>query len=137
RKCGIVIGGSATYADFIIKDNTIQIDQSGVIGLVFQGNVTGALVEGNRFLWRGQSSFGSFFSSPTAIRNFSARSAGVNQKNSYQNNKISSNLKIVFSGPSRKSDSCFFQNRDESGKPLGALSDSNKTGCAVNGSPPQ
>lgn len=137
RKCGIVIGGSATYADFIIKDNTIQIDQPGVIGLVFQGNVTGALVEGNSFLWRGQSSFGSFFSSPTAIRNFSARSAGVNQKNSYQNNKISSNLKITFNGPSRKNDSCFSQNRDESGKPLGALPDSNKTGCTVRSGSPQ
>ena len=131
RKCGIVIGGSATYADFIIKDNTIQIDQSGVIGLVFQGDVTNALVEGNSFLWRGQSSFGGFFSSPTAIRNYSARSAGANGKNTYQNNKISSNLKITFSGASRKGDSCFSQNHDESGKPLGALSDNSKTGCTA------
>jgi hypothetical protein len=131
RKCGIVIGGSATYADFIIKDNTIQIDQSGVIGLVFQGDVTNALVEGNSFLWRGQSSFGAFFSSPTAIRNYSARSAGANRKNTYQNNKISSNLKVTFSGPSRKGDSCFSQNHDESGKPLGALADSSKTGCTA------
>jgi hypothetical protein len=133
RKYGIVIGGSATYAGFVIKDNTIQIDQPGVIGMVFQGNVTGALVEGNSFLWRGQSSFGSFFSSsPIAIRNYSAHSAGVNQKNSYQNNKISSNLKVTFNGPSRKSDSCFFQNHDESGKPAGSLPDSNKTGCTAN-----
>jgi len=131
RKCGIVIGGSATYADFIIKDNTIQIDQSGVIGLVFQGDVTNALVEGNSFLWRGQSSFGGFFSSPTAIRNYSARSAGANRNNTYQNNKISSNLKVTFSGPSRKGESCFSQNHDESGKPLGALADSSKTGCTA------
>lgn len=132
RKYGIVIGGSATYADFVIRDNTIQIDQPGVIGLVFQGNVKGALVEGNSFLWRGQSSFGSFFSSPIAIRNYSAHSTGVNQKNTYQNNKISSNLKVTFSGPSRKSDSCFFQNHDESGKPVGSLPDSNKTSCRGN-----
>ena len=132
RKYGIVIGGSATYAGFVIKDNTIQIDQPGVIGLVFQGNVTGALVEGNSVLWRGQSSFGSFFSNPIAIRNYSAHSAGVNQKNSYRNNKISSNLKVTFSGPSRKSESCFFQNHDESGKSLGSLPDSNNTGCGTN-----
>jgi hypothetical protein len=132
RKYGIVIGGSATYANFVIKDNTIQIDQPGVIGLVLQGNVTGSLIQGNSFLWRGQSSFGGFFSSPVAIRNYSGRSAGANQKNSYQDNKISSDLKVTFSGSSRKSDSCFFQNRDESGKPVGALPDSSKTGCITN-----
>jgi hypothetical protein len=103
-----------------------------VIGLVFQGNVTSALIEGNSFLWRGQSSFGSFLSSPIAIRNYSARSTGANQKNSYQDNKISSTLKVTFSGSSRKGDNCFFQNHDESGKPVGSLPDSNKTGCRAN-----
>src|SRR5262249_33994400 len=50
RKYGFVVGGGGTYADFKIVNNTVQIDQSGVTALVFQGNVTGAKVLGNKII---------------------------------------------------------------------------------------
>jgi hypothetical protein len=130
RKYGIVIGGGGTYDNFIIKDNTIQIRQTGVVALVFRGNVTNSLIQGNNILWRGKSSFGAMLFGATAIRNYSSDQSGPNRNNSYQGNKISTNLKITFNGPSRASDNCFHENRDEDGVLLKGVSNS-KNPCAV------
>jgi hypothetical protein len=130
RKYGIVIGGGGTYDNFIIKDNTIQIRQTGVVALVFRGNVTNSLIQGNNILWRGKSSFGAMLFGATAIRNYSSDQSGPNRNNSYQGNKISTNLKITFNGPSRASDNCFHENRDENGVLLKGVSNS-KNPCAV------
>jgi hypothetical protein len=130
RKYGIVIGGGGTYDNFSIKDNTIQIEQTGVIGFVFRGNVTNSLIQANNILWRGKSSLGAMLFGATAIRNYSSDQSGPNRNNSYQGNKISANLKITFDRPSRASDNCFHENRDESGGLLEGVSNS-KNACVV------
>ena len=131
RKYGIVIGGGGTYAGFIIRNNTIQIDQPGVTGLIFQGNVTNAQVRENKFLWRGKSSFMGYLLGATAIRNYSGgRGAGANRGNAYQENKISQGLKITFTRPSRMADDCLSGNRDEKGNALQQLPDNSKQPCA-------
>jgi hypothetical protein len=125
-----VIGGGGTYANFIIKDNTIQIGDSGVTGILFRGNVTDSLIQGNNILWRGKSTVGGMLFGATAIRNYSPGGAGPNRHNNYQGNKISANLKITFSRPSRESENCFYENRDESGGLLQSLTN-NKNSCAI------
>jgi hypothetical protein len=130
RKYGIVVGGAGTYDHFVIKDNTIEMDASGVIGLVFQGNVTSSVVEGNNFLWRPSGSLQGFMGA-TAIRNYSAGRAPANRNNSYQGNKISDKLKISFKAPSRLSDNCLWGNRDENGRPLHDLADNRKQACTI------
>lgn len=130
RKYGIVVGGGGTYDHLVIKDNTIEMDKSGVIGLVFQGNVTNAAVEGNKFLWRPAGSLQGFMGA-TAIRNYSAGRAPANRNNSYQANKISDKLAISFKGPSRLSDNCVWGNRDENGRPLHGLADNRKQACTI------
>lgn len=130
RKYGIVIGGSGTYAGFIIRNNTIQIDQPGIIGLIFRGNVTDAEVQANKFLWRGKSTIMGYLEGATAIRNYSGeRGAGANRGNTYGENKISEGLKIAFSRPSRTADNCMFGNRDEKGNALKQLPDNSKRRC--------
>lgn len=137
RKYGIVVGGGGTYAGFIIRNNTIQIDQSGVIALIFQGNVTDAEVQGNKFLWRGKTTIMGYLVGATAIRNYAAgRGALANRGNAYQENRISAGLKITFSGSSRMDANCLFGNRDESGKALKQLPDNSRRPCTlVRGTP--
>lgn len=132
HKYGIVIGGGGTYAGFIIRNNTIQMNQPEVAGLIFQGNVTDAEVRGNKFLWRGKSTIMGYWLGATAIRNYSAgRGAEANRENAYQENKISEGLKIIFSRPSRMADNCLFGNRNESGNALKQLPDNSRRPCTL------
>lgn len=132
RKYGIVIGGSGTYAGFIITNNTIQIDQPSVTGLIFRGNVTDALVRANKFLWRGKSTIMGYFLGAIAIRSFAGEpGAGANQGNTFEENKISEGLKITFSGPSRMANNCLFGNRDEKGNALKQLPDNSRRPCTL------
>jgi hypothetical protein len=50
RHYGMVIGGGGRYANFQITGNTIAINTRSAIGILFQGNVTGALIERNTFV---------------------------------------------------------------------------------------
>lgn len=123
RKYGIVIGGEGTYANFRIIDNAIEIDRSGVIGVIFQGNVTGAEFRENSIL-----------ASPgvkaIAISNYSAGLwAKPNVNNVYQSNRISSGLSVAFKGLSLKSRSCIAGNQDENGKPSSRLPDNHSGAC--------
>lgn len=123
RSYGIVIGGPGTYADFQISGNTIEIDKAGVIGLVFRGNVTGAVVSGNSIVAENGVK-------ATAIRNYAGGwSAGPNVNNVYESNRISGGLRVIFSGLSWKSRSCAFGNRDEHGNPSRELADNHAGSC--------
>ena len=123
RSYGIVIGGDGTYADFKISGNTIQIDKSRVIGLVFQGNVTGAVVRGNSILAESGVK-------AAAIRNHAGDwPAGPNVNNTYESNRISSGLRAEFKGLSWQSRSCVFGNLDEHGKPSKDLKDNHAGPC--------
>jgi len=113
RRFGFVVGGGTTFADFKFLDNTVQIDKSGVVGFVLQGNVTGAVIAGNKVLADNSSG-----ASATAFKSYPAsRQAGANRDNVYQSNQIAAGMSLVFKGSSQKSQNCFFDNRDERGNP--------------------
>jgi hypothetical protein len=113
RKFGFVVGGETIFANFKFLDNTVQIDRSGAIGFVFRGNVTGAVIAGNKVV--ADNSAGAH---ATAFKNYPAtRQSGPNHNNTYQSNQISSGMSLVFQGSSQKSQNCFFDNRDERGNP--------------------
>lgn len=127
RKYGIVVGGGATFTNFKILNNTLQINKSGVAGLILQGNVTHAVVAGNTMLAENSSA-----SKSVAIRN---SSAGPNRNNAYQANQIGPGLKIAFEGASQKSQSCFFGNHDERGRPRSDLPDNHNGPCVTLSAP--
>jgi hypothetical protein len=125
KKYGFVIGGGGIYTRFHIFKNTVQIKDSGVSGIVFQGNVTKSVIEDNTFAAERSAAGNS-----VAIKNFSAgRQMGANQDNVYQNNRIDSSLKTVFYAPSKQSQNCFAGNVDERGNPRKDLKDNHSGPC--------
>lgn|SRR5215471_9013741 len=125
KKFGFVIGGGGVYTRFHIFQNTIQIKDGGVIGIVFQGNVTKSVIESNT-LTAERSAAGNSL----AIKNYSAgRQSGANQDNIYQSNRIDSSLKTGFYAPSQQSRNCFFGNVDERGNPRKDLKDNHAGSC--------
>jgi hypothetical protein len=127
RKFGFVVGGETTFANFKFLDNTVQIDKSGVIGFVFRGNVTGAVITGNKVM--ADNSAGA---RATAFKNFPAtRQSGPNHNNIYQSNQIGSGMSLVFQGSSQKSQNCFFDNRDERGNPHKDLRENHGGPCVA------
>jgi hypothetical protein len=120
RKYGFVVGGGGTYSNFKFLDNTVQIDRPGVSGFIFQGNVTGALVAGNKI--QADNSSGAH---ATAIQNKS----GTNANNMYQSNQIASGMAVVLDQPAQTRQGCFFNNRDERGNPRKGLPDSGNGPC--------
>jgi hypothetical protein len=129
KKFGFVIGGGGTYTRFHIFRNTIQIKDGGVSGILFQGNVTKSVIEGNT-LTAERSAAGNSI----AIKNYSAsRQIGANQDNTYQSNRIDSSLKTAFYAPSRQSQNCFSGNMDERGNPRKDLKDNHAGPCVAAG----
>jgi Periplasmic copper-binding protein (NosD) len=127
RKYGIVIGGGGTYANFKFLDNTLQIDRAGITVFGFRGNVTSAVIAGNKVLADNSSGAHS-----TAIRSFSAdRQSPANRDNTYQSNQIAAGMSVVFQGPSQKSQNCFFDNRDERGNPRKDMPDNHSGPCVT------
>ncbi|MBZ5493041.1 MAG: hypothetical protein LAO76_19155 [Acidobacteriia bacterium] len=127
RRFGFVVGGEATFANFKFLDNTVQIDRSGVIGFVFRGNVTGAVIAGNKVLADNSSG-----ASATAFKSYPAtRQSGANHSNIYQSNQIGNGMSLVFQGSSQKSQNCFFDNRDERGNPRRDLPENHGGACVA------
>jgi hypothetical protein len=125
RKFGFVVGGGGTFAGFKFLDNTVQVDKSGVVAFVFQGNVKSALIAGNKILAESPSGARS-----SAFKIYSAsRQSGPNLDNIYQSNQITSGMSLVFQGASQKSQNCFFDNRDERGNPRKDLPDNHGGPC--------
>lgn len=127
RRFGFVVGGETTFANFKFLDNTVQIDKSGVIGFVLRGNVTGAVIVGNKLLADNSSG-----ASATAFKNYPAtRQSGPNHNNIYQSNQIASGMSLVFKASSQKSQNCFFDNRDERGNPRKDLPENPSGPCVA------
>ena len=125
KKYGIVVGGGAKFSNFKILNNVIQIDRSGVIGIVFRGNVTGSTIAGNSFLAENSSAAKSL-----AVKIFSlGTSAGSNRGNTYQSNQIAAGMKMVFESASDKSQNCFSGNHDEHGRPRTDVVDNRNGHC--------
>jgi hypothetical protein len=127
RKYGIVVGGDAPFTNFKITGNTLAINASGVTGLFFHGNVTGAVVANNIF-----SAENSSAGKSVAIRSSSLRgNAGASRNNIYQSNQIAAGMKTAFEPGSTKSQNCFFHNYDERRRPRTDLPDSRNGPCAA------
>ncbi|HEX3156271.1 MAG TPA: hypothetical protein VHV32_16710 [Candidatus Angelobacter sp.] len=125
RKYGFVVGGGGTYANFKFLDNTVQVDKSGVIAFGLQGNVTGAVIAGNKVLSDNSSGARS-----TAFKVYSAsRQSGPNRDNIYQSNQITAGMSLAFQRATQKSQNCFFDNRDEKGNPRKDLPDNHDGPC--------
>jgi hypothetical protein len=126
RKYGFVVGGEGTFAKFKFVNNTVTIGKSGIIGFVFRGNVTEAVIIGNKLIADSRSG-----GSATAFRNYAAnKQSGPNRDNFYQSNEIAGGMKLVFEAPSQKSQNCFFDNHDERGNPRKDLPNSHDGPCA-------
>ncbi|HWF04910.1 MAG TPA: hypothetical protein VHA06_14570 [Candidatus Angelobacter sp.] len=124
RKYGFVVGGGGIYANFKFINNTIQIDRSGVAGFIFQGNVTGAIVAGNKILADNSSG-----AHAIAIQTKS----GTNSNNTYESNQIANGMAFAFDAPAQKSQSCFSGNLDERGNPRRDLPDNHNGPCVSAG----
>ena len=127
RKYGFVVGGEGTFAGFKFLNNTVQMDKSGATGFIFRGNVTGAVIAGNKLVADNSSG-----ARATAIRNYSvSKRAGANRDNAYQSNQIAGGMAVVFEAPSQRSQNCFFDNRDERGNPRKDMPNSQDHPCVA------
>ena len=125
RKYGFVVGGEGTFAKFRFLNNTVKVEKSGNVAFVFRGNVTGAVIMGNKIIADGGSG-----ERATAFRNYAAnKQAGPNRDNTYQSNQFGGGMKLVFDAPSQKSQNCFFDNRDERSGPRKDMPDSQTNPC--------
>jgi hypothetical protein len=132
QKFGIVVGGEQKFTNFKILNNFVHLDKPGVVGIVFRGNVTGAVVMGNTILAENSSATKSI-----AIRSYSgSQAAPANQNDTFQANQIAAGLKVSFEGASQKSQNCFSGNHDERGRAEKELAD-NHSGACIEDAPPK
>jgi hypothetical protein len=130
-KYGIVVGGDAAFSGFRIADNEVRINRSGVIGLLFRGNVTGAAVINNSFAAENASGAKSIAIQSAALRG----SNGPSRDNLFESNRLAAGMKMVFQPSSDKARNCFFHNVDESGAPRRDLADNHNGSCLPEGAP--
>ena len=115
---GIVIGGIGRFVDFSISENTITLagNWNTLYGAIFNGNVSGARVTGNR-IGSDQSSSSSNF---VGLFEKGSRNTG----NIFQGNQISSSFKNSLQGGD-----CVHGNVDQRGNAVRGLSDTQSTTC--------
>ncbi len=117
---GIVIGGGAQYSDFQILSNTIEINSNSVIGILFQGNVTNALIAGNRIAADSPR--------PRSVEAIAFKRSG-NANNKYNFNQIDSGFGVA----RPDNTSCMFSNIDQQGNPIVSLPNTQRTACISDG----
>src|SRR5258708_12228371 len=103
-KDGIVVGEGGTFTGFELGDNTILLNASHSLGVLFQGHVSQAVVAGNSITAEGK---------PSGVKAFASKGPG-NSGNNFQYNKISDSFAV--DDGIRKS-SCAFSNRTPAGPP--------------------
>jgi hypothetical protein len=117
---GVVIGGIGQFVDFSIADNTITLAGNSPwntsYGVIFNGNVSGARVIGNRIVSDQSSSSANF----VGLFEKGSRNTG----NVFQGNQISSSFNNSLQGAD-----CIHGNVDQVGKRLRGLSDTQSTAC--------
>ncbi|HEX4965759.1 MAG TPA: hypothetical protein VF173_33425 [Thermoanaerobaculia bacterium] len=104
RRYGFVIGSSNTgatrFTGFTLLYNTVEINAAGVLGVLFQGNVTNSLV--------GRTDFLADAPAPSGVKGMTT--SGTNPGNIYQFNQIFSGFSISVPSPG-----CAFGNWNEVG----------------------
>jgi hypothetical protein len=117
---GLVIGGIGQFMNFSISDNTISLagnhPGNTSYGVIFNGNVSGARVTGNR-IGSDQASSSSNF-----VGLF--EKGNRNTANIFQGNQIFSSFKNSLQGVD-----CIHGNVDQRGDPVRGLSDTQSTAC--------
>jgi hypothetical protein len=120
RLYGMVIGGTGRYIDFSISGNTVLMASPGPLstfyGVIFQGNVTGAQVIGNRIVG-GQASL---MTQVFGLYEKGSQNAG----NVFQDNQMLSSFKNSLQGAD-----CIYGNVDQGGGALGGLGNTQNTAC--------
>lgn len=117
---GLVIGGVGQFVSFSISDNIVTLastDPSNTLyGLIFQGNVSGTRVIGNRIMSD---------QSPLRAHAFGLYEKGTqNTGNVFQGNQMSSSFQNSLQGGN-----CVYGNVDQGGAALRALSNTQGTAC--------
>jgi len=117
---GLVVGGVGQFVDFSISDNMITLASTEpwntLYGVIFEGNVTGARVIGNRIISD---------QSPAPASVFGLFEKGTqNTGNMFQGNQISSSFKYSLQGAD-----CVHGNVDQAGAALRGLSNTQGTAC--------
>ena len=120
RSYGLVIGGVGQFVNFSISDNIVTLastDPSNILyGLIFQGNVSGARVIGNRIISD---------QSPMPAHAFGLYEKGTqNNANVFQGNQLPSSFQNSLQGGD-----CVYGNADHGGAALPGLSDTQGTAC--------
>jgi len=117
---GMVIGGIGQFSNFLISGNTITMASpapwSTLYGLIFQGNVTGAQVTGNKII--------SDHSPPRGSILGLFEKGNHNTGNVVQGNQISSAFKHSLQGAD-----CVYDNVNEAGAALRGLNNTQATAC--------
>lgn len=117
---GLVVGGIGRFLNFSISDNVITMASTSLpdarYGLLFQGNVTGARVTGNKIISEGLPAAG-------RISGFYER-GDRNTGNLFQDNQVPS-----FFNNSLQESQCVYGNTSESGAPLRGLRNTQSANC--------
>ena len=115
-KYGIVVGETGTFTNFELRDNTILLNASHSIGILFQGHASQGVVIGNSLTPEG---------TPSGVKAFAVKGSG-NTGNNFQYNKIPDSFSV--DDGIRKS-SCAFSNRTPAGAPLKDFPDTQGKPC--------
>jgi len=122
---GIVIGGSgptATFGNWTVTGNTIELARPGSIAMVLRGQVQHSVFSNNTFTASGPSNL-------TAIWSYQAVSGVVNLNNTFQNNRIDRSMAMILSQDPNFNTNCRFQNRDLQGQALPSFPDNSSVAC--------
>jgi len=117
-KYGMVIGETGSFWNFELRDNTILLNASRSIGILFQGHVSQGLVSGNSITVEG---------TPGGVKAFASKGPD-NTANNFQYNKLSDSLAV--DQAIRKS-SCAFSNRNPAGAPHRNFPDTQAKACVA------
>jgi hypothetical protein len=121
---GVVIGGGpgATFSNWTITSNTIELDRPGAIAVVLRGQVQNAVFSNNTISADGPSDL-------FAIWSYQAASGAENLNNVFQNNHIDKSMAMRISADPNFNTNCRFQNRDLQGQALAAFPDNSSAKC--------
>jgi hypothetical protein len=121
---GVVIGGGpgATFSNWTITGNTVELARPGAIAVVLRGQVQNAVFSNNTISADGPSDL-------FAIWSYQAASGAENLNNVFQNNHIDKSMAMRISADPNFNTNCRFQNRDLQGQALAAFPDNSSAKC--------
>jgi hypothetical protein len=123
---GMVIGGgdpSVSFSNWSVTGNTIELGNSGAIGLVLRGQVQNSTFANNTISASGGAR------NMIAIWSYPAASGLSNLNNAFQDNHIDKALTMNFAQDPNFNSNCRFQNRDLQGQARADFPDNSAARC--------